>query len=226
MRDVNLILLGPPGAGKGTQAKMMVEKFGIPQISTGDILRASIASATELGKKVQSYVTSGGLVPDQLVLSVLLERIEQPDCKNGFILDGFPRTVGQAEGLAGSLREKKKSLTGVIAVTVPDEELIERLTGRRICNKCGTSFHVKFSPPKVEGKCDKCSSELLQRKDDSFEVISNRLKIYHEQTSPLIDYYRGRKILHLVDGSDRIDVIFSRICAIIEGLSCDRKVES
>jgi len=216
---LELILLAPPGGGKGTQAKMLVEKFSIPQISTGDILRASISSGSELGKKVQSYVTSGGLVPDDLVLSVLLHRIDEADCKPGFILDGFPRTVGQAEALEKALHEKKSPLTGVIALSVPDEELIQRLTGRRICKSCSTSFHIIFSPPKKEGVCDKCNGELYQRKDDSLEVISNRLKLYHEQTAPLIDFYKTRGTLHTVDGTGKIEVIFSKICDIIKGLT-------
>jgi len=217
-KNLNLVLLGPPGAGKGTQAKMMVDRFGIPQVSTGDLLRASIASGSELGLKAQSYVTSGGLVPDELMMSVLVKRLEDSDCRSGFILDGFPRTVGQAGLLEKSLIERKTPLTGVVAVTVDDKELIGRLTGRRICKDCGTSFHIMFSPSKKEGLCDKCSGALYQRKDDSYEVISNRLKVYHDQTVPLIKYYSSEKILHSVDGIGKIEVIFKQICDIIEGL--------
>jgi adenylate kinase len=217
-RFTNLILLGPPGAGKGTQAKMMVDKFGIPQISTGDLLRAAISSGSELGNKVQSYVTSGGLVPDELVLSVLLARLEDKDCKKGFILDGFPRTLGQADSVGKALDSRGMPLSGVVAIMVPDQDLIDRLTGRRICKVCSTSFHLTFSPPSKEGFCDRCKGELYQRKDDSFEVISNRLKVYHDQTQPLIEYYGKRNLLHKVDGSGKIEMIFDKICDIIKGL--------
>jgi adenylate kinase len=197
---------------------MLVEKYGIPQISTGDLLRAEIASGSELGKKVQSYVTSGGLVPDDVVLSALLTRLANPDCAKGFILDGFPRTVGQAESLSIALNERKSPLLGVISATVPDQDLIGRLTGRRICKSCSSSFHLQFSPPKVEGKCDRCAGELQQRKDDSVEVITHRLKVYHEQTAPLIEFYQKRKLLHAIDGSGKIEVIFKQMCDIIDVL--------
>ena len=216
---LNLVLLGPPGAGKGTQAKMMVEKYGVPQISTGDLLRASIASGSELGDKVKSYVTSGGLVPDDLVLSVLLERIGGDDCRQGFILDGFPRTVGQADALQVALTERGMPLKGVIAIIVPDEELVGRLTGRRICRGCGASFHVTFSPPKIADTCDGCGGELYQRKDDSHDVITNRLHVYHEQTSPLIEFYQKQGILQKIDGTGKIGMIFQHICDTIEGLN-------
>lgn len=215
---LNLILMGPPGAGKGTQAKLLVEKYGIPQISTGDLLRAAINAGTELGAKVKSYVTSGGLVPDNLVLEVLLNRIAENDCHKGFILDGFPRTIGQADSLEKALQAKDLAINAVIAITVPDSELIERLSGRRTCKKCGNVFHIKFSPPKSEGICDKCGGELEQRKDDTAEVIKNRLNIYHQQTQPLIEYYQKKKIMYLVDGIGQINVIFSKICDIIKGL--------
>ena len=217
--NLNLVLLGPPGAGKGTQAKMMVEKYQVPQISTGDLLRASISSGSELGDKVKSFVTSGGLVPDELVLSALLERLGGEDCQKGFILDGFPRTVGQAESLQKSLLEKNAPLQGVIAIIVPDEELVERLTGRRICKECGASFHLTFSAPKKTGMCDSCNGELYQRKDDSHDVITNRLNVYHEQTSPLIDFYQKMGILQKIDGMGKIGMIFEKICATIKGLN-------
>ncbi len=215
---LNLILMGPPGAGKGTQAKMLVETYGIPQISTGDLLRAAIASGSELGGKVQSYVTSGGLVPDELVLDVLLQRLGEKDCQNGFILDGFPRTVGQAESLGKALEARTMKVAAAIGIVVADGELLDRLTGRRICQGCSSSFHVKFSPPKKDGVCDRCGGALQQRKDDTAEVISHRLEVYHAQTKPLIAYYQERKIMHLVDGIGQIDVIFGKICAIIESL--------
>ncbi len=215
---LNLILLGPPGAGKGTQAKMLVDRYHIPQVSTGDLLRAEIANQTELGKKAQTFVQSGGLVPDELVMSMLLQRIQQADCRQGFILDGFPRTVKQAENLEKSLNDKGEKIVGVLCVQVPDESLLERLTGRRICRGCSASFHVTFSPPKKDGVCDHCQGELYQRKDDSREVIANRLKVYHEQTSPLIQFYQGRKLLHAIDGLGKIDVIFSKMCDILDVL--------
>ncbi len=214
---LNLIFLGPPGAGKGTQANMMVDTYGVPQVSTGDMLRAAIASGSELGKKVQSFVTSGGLVPDDLVISVLLKRIAEPDCAKGFILDGFPRTVGQAGELEKAL-VPLGGVTGVIAITVPDEELIGRLTGRRTCKACAASYHVKFTPPRKDGVCDKCGGELQQRKDDTVEVITNRLKVYHDQTSPLIEYYGSRNLLHKVEGTGKIEMIFSKIRGIIDSL--------
>ena len=217
-RVPNLILLGPPGAGKGTQAKMMVEKYGIPQISTGDMLRAAIASGSDMGKKVQSFVTSGGLVPDELVLQVLKERLTKDDTRKGFILDGFPRTVPQAEALEKILADNQTPLLGTLSITVEDKELIERLTGRRICKGCSASFHLQFSAPKKAGICDHCGQELYQRKDDSFEVISNRLKVYHEQTSPLIEFYRKRNQLHTIDGTGKIDVIFAAVCGKIDSL--------
>ncbi|MBF0546432.1 MAG: adenylate kinase [Candidatus Riflebacteria bacterium] len=218
---MNLILFGPPGAGKGTQAKQLIEKYGIPQISTGEIMREAISSGSELGKKVQSFVQSGGLVPDKLVLDIFQSRLDKPDCVKGFILDGFPRTIPQAQGLEEILLSRKSTITGVLAVMVPDEDLIKRLTGRRICKNpaCGASYHVDFSPSKKNGFCDQCNGELYQRKDDSFEVISNRLKVYHDQTSPLIEHYEGKKILYKVDGSGKIEVIFQKLCDIINGLT-------
>lgn len=214
-----LILLGPPGAGKGTQAKMLVEKYGIPQISTGDILRATIASGSELGRKVQGFVSSGGLVPDDLVVTVLVDRLKDADCRNGFILDGFPRTVGQAESLEKSLTAMNAPLSGCISITVPEHDLMARLTGRRICRACSSSFHLTFSPPAKAGVCDRCQGELYQRKDDSEEVITHRLQVYNEQTAPLIAFYQTRKKLHSVDGTGKIEVIFGNICAIIESLN-------
>lgn len=211
----NLILLGPPGAGKGTQAKMLVDTYHIPQISTGDMLRAAIASGSPMGQKVQSYVSSGGLVPDELVLEVLQDRLGQSDCGKGYILDGFPRTVPQAQALDKLLEIRTSPLLAVLSITVPDQELIGRLTGRRICKSCSASFHLQFSAPKTDGKCDHCGGELYQRKDDSVEVITNRLKVYHDQTAPLIEFYSKRNLLHAVEGIGKIDVIFSSICGII-----------
>lgn len=214
-KNLNLIFLGPPGAGKGTQAKQVVEKYNIPQISTGDLMRAAISSKSAIGEKVKSYVSSGALVPDALVLEILLNRLADDDCSKGFLLDGFPRTVGQADSLEIALDEKKMPLAGVISMEVPDEVLVGRLTGRRICRKCGTSFHLEFLKPKIENVCDYCQGELYQRKDDTKEVISNRLKIYHEQTSPLIDFYGKKNLLASVDGNQKIEMIFQEICVII-----------
>lgn len=215
---LNLILLGPPGAGKGTQAKMLVDRYHIPQVSTGDLLRAEIANQSELGLKAQTFVQSGGLVPDELVMTMLLQRIAKPDCQQGFILDGFPRTVKQAENLEKSLTSKGEKITGVLCVQVPDDSLLERLTGRRICRACSASFHITFTPSKKDGVCDHCQGELYQRKDDSREVIANRLKVYHDQTSPLIQFYQGRKMLHAIDGLGKIEMIFSKMCDILDVL--------
>ncbi len=218
-RNLNLIFLGPPGAGKGTQAKMIVDKYNIPQISTGDLMRAAISSGSSLGDKVKSYMASGALVPDELVLDILLDRLSADDCRDGFILDGFPRTVGQAEALDKQLDQKQMPLSGVVAMMVPDAVLTDRLTARRICRQCSASYHLEYLKPKVAGICDRCQGELYQRKDDSEEVILNRLKVYHDQTSPLIDFYENRKKLYTVDGNKKIEMIFSEICDIIDKLN-------
>ncbi|NCB37925.1 MAG: adenylate kinase [Erysipelotrichia bacterium] len=218
-RNLNLIFLGPPGAGKGTQAKMIVDKYSIPQISTGDLMRAAVSSGSSVGEKVKSFMASGALVPDELVLDILLERLAAEDCRAGFILDGFPRTVGQAKALDIALERQKMPLSGVVAMTVPDDVLTDRLTARRICRDCSASYHLEYLKPKVEGVCDRCRGELYQRKDDSEEVILNRLKVYHDQTSPLIDFYQQRKKLYAVDGNKKIEMIFSEICDIIDSLN-------
>jgi len=218
-RNLNLIFLGPPGAGKGTQAKMIVDKYNIPQISTGDLMRAAVSSGSSMGDKVKGYMAAGALVPDDLVVEILLERLSGEDCRDGFILDGFPRTVGQAESLETALEKRGMKLSGVVAMMVPDEALLKRLTARRICKECSASYHLEFLRPKVEGKCDRCQGELYQRKDDSEEVILNRLKVYHDQTSPLIDFYQKRKKLYTVDGNKKIEMIFSEICDIIDSLN-------
>jgi len=218
-RNLNLIFLGPPGAGKGTQAKMIVDKYNIPQISTGDLMRAAVSSGSSIGDKVKGYMAAGALVPDDLVVDILLDRLSGDDCRDGFILDGFPRTVGQAESLEKALEKRGMKLSGVVAMIVPDEALLKRLTARRICKECSASYHLEFLKPKVEGKCDRCQGELYQRKDDSEEVILNRLKVYHDQTSPLIDFYQKRKKLYTVDGNKKIEMIFSEICDIIDSLN-------
>jgi len=218
-RNLNLIFLGPPGAGKGTQAKQVVDKYSIPQISTGDLMRAAVSSGSSIGEKLKSFMQAGALVPDDLVLDILLDRISSDDCSNGFLLDGFPRTVAQAEELEKALIKRNSPLSGVVSIDVPDEVLTGRLTARRICSKCSASYHLEFLKPKQEGICDRCSGELYQRKDDSEEVIRNRLKVYHDQTAPLVDFYQKKKILYPVDGNKKIDMIFQEICDIIDRLN-------
>ncbi len=214
---MNIVFLGPPGAGKGTQAKILIERCGIPQISTGDMLREHRAKGTELGKKAQEYMDKGQLVPDEIILGMVKERLSQPDCQKGFILDGFPRTVAQAEALDKLLSEMGKKLDFALALIVPDDLLVERLTGRRTCKNCGMMYHIKYKPPKVEGKCDVCGGELYQRPDDNEETVRNRLKVYHEQTAPLIEYYKKKGILREIDGSKSIEEITQQIISILEG---------
>ena len=185
------VLLGPPGAGKGTQAVRLVEKYNVPQISTGDIFRRNIKEGTELGKKAQEYMNAGQLVPDELVVDLVKDRLMQDDCKNGYLLDGFPRTIYQAEELDKFLAQQGQKLDAVINFEVGYDTLIERLTGRRVCKECGAGYHIKNMPPKVEGVCDKCGSELEQRKDDTKETAVSRISVYEESTAPLIDYYTG-----------------------------------
>jgi adenylate kinase len=214
---MNIVFLGPPGAGKGTQAKILIERYGIPQVSTGDMLREHRAKGTELGKKAQEYMDKGQLVPDEIILGMVKERLSQPDCQKGFILDGFPRTVAQAEALDKLLSEMGKKLDFALALIVPDDLLVERLTGRRTCKNCGMMYHIKYKPPKVEGKCDVCGGELYQRPDDNEETVRNRLEVYHEQTAPLIEYYKIKGILREIDGSKSIEEITQEIISILEG---------
>jgi len=214
---MNIVFLGPPGAGKGTQAKILIERYGIPQVSTGDMLREHRAKGTELGKKAQEYMDKGQLVPDEIILGMVKERLSQPDCQKGFILDGFPRTVAQAEALDKLLSEMGKKLDFALALIVPDDLLVERLTGRRTCKSCGMMYHIKYKPPKVEGKCDVCEGELYQRPDDNEETVRNRLKVYHEQTAPLIEYYKNKGILREIDGSKSIEEITQQLISILEG---------
>jgi len=214
---MNIVFLGPPGAGKGTQAKILIERYGIPQISTGDMLREHRAKGTELGKQAQEYMDRGQLVPDEIILGMVKERLSQPDCERGFILDGFPRTVAQAEALDRILAEMGKELNFALALIVPDELLVERLTGRRTCKNCGMMYHIKYKPPKVEGKCDVCGGQLYQRADDNEETVRNRLMVYHEQTAPLIEYYKNKGILREIDGSKSIEEITQQLISILEG---------
>lgn len=214
---MRLVLLGAPGAGKGTQAKKLIDKYAIPQISTGDILRQAVAEGTPLGKEAKSYMDKGELVPDKVVLGLVEERLKQDDCKKGYILDGFPRNTAQAEALDVILGDIGMPLTAAISVDVPKEDLMKRLTGRRTCRNCGQMYNVHFSPPKEEGACDKCGGELYQREDDKEETIRRRLDVYEAQTAPLIDYYGKKGILHAVQGTGSIDDIFGRMCAVLGG---------
>ncbi len=212
---MRLVLLGAPGAGKGTQAKMLIDKFNIPQISTGDILRKAVADGTPLGKEAKSYMDSGGLVPDSVVIGLVKERLGQDDCKEGYILDGFPRTTPQAEALDAELTAMSTPLTDALSVDVPMDDLMKRLTGRRTCGSCQQMYNVHFSPPQKEGVCDKCSGELMQRADDKEDTIKNRLDVYKKSTEPLIDYYNGKGILKSVEGTGSIDDIFNKVCSIL-----------
>ena len=208
---LNIILLGPPGCGKGTQAKMLTEKYHIPQISTGDILREAVKNRTPLGLEAKTYMDSGKLVPDDVVIGIIQDRLKQPDCEKGFILDGFPRTVVQAEALDDTLKTMGKKIEHAISISVDEEELLRRLTGRRTCRSCGAMFHILFNPPKKEGICDKCSGELYQRDDDKEETIRNRLNVYNQQTAPLIDYYQKKELLRTIEGVGKIEDIFRKI---------------
>ncbi|MCR3954742.1 MAG: adenylate kinase [Gudongella sp.] len=205
---MRLVLLGPPGAGKGTQASAIVEKYNIPHISTGDIFRANIKEGTALGQEAKAYMDKGLLVPDELVVSIVKDRLLKDDCKEGFLLDGFPRTVGQAEALDSELAKMGIKLDRVININADPEILIERAVGRRICRECGATYHVKYNPPEVEGVCDKDGGELYQRDDDTEETVTTRINVYMEQTEPLIDYYKNQGLLMDVDGTKAIDEVF------------------
>jgi adenylate kinase len=211
MRKMRLVLLGPPGAGKGTQASAIVDKFNIPHISTGDIFRANIKEGTDLGKEAKAYMDKGLLVPDELVVSIVKDRLTKEDCKEGFLLDGFPRTFNQALALDSELDKMDIKLDRVININASAEILIERAVGRRICKECGATYHIKFNPPKVEGICDKEGAELYQRDDDNKETVSTRINVYMDQTEPLIAYYKEQDLLLDVDGSKSIDAIFETI---------------
>lgn len=209
------VLLGPPGAGKGTQAVRLVEKYDIPHISTGDIFRKNIKEGTELGKKAQEYMNAGELVPDELVVDLVKDRLQQDDCKNGFLLDGFPRTIFQAEKLDEFLAEMGQKMDIVINLKVEKESLIKRLTGRRVCKNCGASYHIINIPPKKDGVCDTCGGELMQRKDDNIETVENRINVYDDQTAPLIGYYKEAGTLVDFDGEQSLDEVFDAIVQAI-----------
>jgi adenylate kinase len=212
---MNIILLGPPGAGKGTQAKMLVEEYQIPQISTGDILRAAVKEGSPLGKEAKACMDKGELVPDSVVIGIVEERIQQPDCAKGYMLDGFPRTVPQAEALDGMLQNLSSQIDHVVSIEVANEELVGRLTGRRTCRDCGAGFHVMFDPPEKEGVCDKCGGELYQRDDDNVETVTSRLEVYESQTLPLIEYYTVQGKIRSIDGVGDIKEIYGRVTQVL-----------
>ena len=215
---MRIILLGPPGAGKGTQAKAITERFGIPQISTGDILRSAVRDGTPMGVRAKTFMDSGALVPDEVVVGIVCERLQQADCSSGFILDGFPRTVAQADALHKTLKQMNYPLQAVISLAVDEEVLVERLTGRRACRSCGMGYHVKFSPSLQPTRCDVCGGELYQRDDDREETIRHRLSVYREQTAPLIGYYGEQGLLFSVDGMEDISIVQEKIVAILSAL--------
>ena len=208
-------MLGAPGAGKGTQAKQIAAKYGVPHISTGDIFRANLKEGTELGLKAKVYMDQGQLVPDSLTLELIMDRFAKDNCKNGYVLDGFPRTIPQAEALTKALKDNNDKLDYAIDVDVPDENIINRMSGRRACAKCGGTFHIKYNPTKVEGVCDLCGGDLYIRNDDQPEIVKKRLVAYHDQTQPLIDYYKSEGILKTVDGTQNVDKVFEDIVAIL-----------
>ena len=208
---MKIIMLGAPGAGKGTQAKKIAEKYQIPHISTGDIFRANIKGGTELGMKAKTFMDQGMLVPDEITIGMLMDRIGQEDCINGYVLDGFPRTIPQAESLTKALAERGEKVDYAINVDVPDENIINRMSGRRACLGCGATYHITFNPPVKEGICDTCGQELVLRDDDKPETVKKRLDVYHQQTQPLIDYYKNAEVLAEVDGTQPMDAVFQGI---------------
>lgn len=213
---MKIVMLGAPGAGKGTQAKMIASKYGVPHISTGDIFRANIKNGTELGKKAKAYMDQGMLVPDELTLELVMDRFAQKDCKNGYVLDGFPRTIPQAEALTAALAEKGQALDFAINVEVPDEAIVNRMSGRRACLTCGATYHLKYQPPKEEGICDTCKAQLVQRDDDRPETVLKRLEVYHNQTQPLLAYYENEGVLKTVDGTQPVEQVFEAITDIVK----------
>ena len=213
---MKIIMLGAPGAGKGTQAKMLADRYGIPHISTGDIFRANIKNNTPLGQKAKAYMDAGQLVPDELVVDLVIDRIKSADCMKGFIFDGFPRTIPQAEALTNALNNQNEKIDYAIEVAVPDENIINRMGGRRACVGCGATYHVEFNPPKVEGICDKCGAKLILRDDDKPETVKERLQVYHAQTQPLIDFYAAKGAHVAIDGTQDIMKVFEDICKVLD----------
>lgn len=212
---MKIIMLGAPGAGKGTQAKMIADKYSVPHISTGDIFRANIKNGTELGMEAKKYMDQGQLVPDELTVKILLDRVAQDDCQNGYVLDGFPRTIPQANVLDEALNKLGEKIDFAVNVDVPDENIIRRMGGRRACVSCGATYHIEHVPPKTEGICDRCNSELILRDDDKPETVKNRLEIYHEQTQPLIEFYEAKGVLKNVDGTVDMKDVFAAIVSIL-----------
>lgn len=214
-KHMKIIMLGAPGAGKGTQAKKIAEKYSIPHISTGDIFRVNIKNGTELGKKAKTYMDQGLLVPDELVVDLVVDRVKQDDCSNGYVLDGFPRTIPQAEALDKALAAMGEAMDYAINVEVPDENIVRRMSGRRACVDCGATYHIVYAPTNEENICDNCHGELILREDDKPETVQKRLNVYHEQTQPLIDYYTEKNILIEVDGTVDIDEVFAAIVNVL-----------
>jgi len=212
---MKIIMLGAPGAGKGSQASRIAKEYQLPHISTGDIFRANLKEETELGKRAKSFMDKGELVPDDITIAMLLDRIHKEDCKNGYILDGFPRTIPQAEALKEALAKKDEKIDLALDVEASDELIIKRMAGRRTCPACGAIYHIVTLPPKTEGICDRCGADLIQRKDDNEETVKNRLKIYHEVTEPLISYYKKEGILEEIDGAEELDKVFEKVKRII-----------
>ncbi len=213
---MKLLIMGPPGAGKGTQAEMLVKELSITHISTGDMFRAAIKEGTEMGKKAKEYMDKGELVPDDVVVGMVRDRLQKPDCEKGFLLDGFPRTLAQAQALDDTLKTMGIQLDAVINIAVPRDKLMARLTGRRVCRGCGASYHILFNPPQVEGKCNSCGGELYQRSDDNEEAVANRLDVYEAQTQPLIDYYAGKGLLKNINGDQEIKKVLEDILASLK----------
>ena len=213
---MHILLMGPPGAGKGTQAAKLVKKYGIPHISTGDMFRAAVKEGTELGKKAKACMDAGQLVPDEITIGIVRERLQKPDCTKGFILDGFPRTVEQADALDGILNTLSIHLTRAVDISVPSSSLIERAVGRRVCKKCGAAYHIRFNPSKKDGVCDECGGETYQRADDSEETMKSRLSVYDAQTKPLIRYYQKAGLYSEIDGSQEMSKVFADITACLE----------
>lgn len=214
MMPVKIVLLGPPGAGKGTQAKSISNKYSIPHISTGDIFRKNISENTPLGIEAKSYMDNGQLVPDEVTINMVKDRLQQEDCKQGYLLDGFPRTVSQAEALQDFLDSRNESLDTALLIEVPRDFILERMTGRRVCPSCGASYHIKFNPA-ANGKCELCGSDVVQRKDDTEETVKERLDVYEKQTQPLIDFYKDKNLLSTVDGTQAINKVFESICKVL-----------